>query len=319
MREPYPPANTALSISRPLNVFYSYSHQDEAFRVELEKHLSLMRRQGEIAGWHDRKIGAGTEWKKTIDQNLRNADIILLLVSADFLASDYCYDNEMKQAMKLHQEGSARVIPIILRDCDWSSAPFAKLQALPKNAKPLKAWTDPDEGYHDIVRGIREAAARFEDVRPVAPTELTHQTSSIFGVGKIALIGICLLLIVGWAFVWLAQRSQDPGKADASRGKGDQPGAQSATVGQATESILVTGFVVDSAGNGIEGVQVRVENLATISPVTTASSGGFIIKDMPGKPGDLIWLVFSKEGYGQQREQYQLNGLQKQIIMYPEK
>lgn len=149
---------------QPVKVFYSYSHTDEDFRVELEKHLSLMRRQGEIAGWHDREISAGVEWKDTIDEHLESAEIILLLVSADFLASDYCYEIEMKRAMERHAEGRARVIPVILRKCDWSAAPFGKLQALPKNAQPIKGWTDRDEAYNDVVAGIRKAVAEITGV-----------------------------------------------------------------------------------------------------------------------------------------------------------
>jgi len=146
---------------QPVKLFYSYSHSDEDFRKELEKHLSLMRRNGEIAGWHDRDISAGTDWKDSIDEHLESAQIILLLVSADFLASDYCYEIEVKRAMERHARGEARVIPIILRNCDWSSAPFAKLQALPRNARPIKSWGDPDEAYKDVATGIRKAVAEI--------------------------------------------------------------------------------------------------------------------------------------------------------------
>src|SRR5512135_1983553 len=75
----------------PIEVFVSYSHRDDDLREELLRHLSILRRQGVIAGWHDRLIGAGTEWRGQIDAHLDSARIILLLVSANFLASDYCY------------------------------------------------------------------------------------------------------------------------------------------------------------------------------------------------------------------------------------
>src|SRR5712664_2045324 len=114
MHEPVISSDTQTLNRQPVNVFYSYSHSDESFRIELEKHLSLMRRNGEIGRWHDRDISAGMDWKRSIDKHLDRADIVLLLVSADFLASDYCYEIEMKRAMKLHKEGKARVIPIIL-------------------------------------------------------------------------------------------------------------------------------------------------------------------------------------------------------------
>src|SRR5690349_5863095 len=103
----------------PVSVFYSYAHQDEALRQQLETHLSLLRRQGLISEWYDRKILPGAEWVGEIDEHLERASIILLLISADFLASDYCYDKEMTRALERHKQGEARVIPIILRPCDW--------------------------------------------------------------------------------------------------------------------------------------------------------------------------------------------------------
>jgi hypothetical protein len=120
-----------------IEVFYSYAHRDEALRTELNKHLSLLQRQGVIAGWHDRLITAGTEWAGAIDAHFQRAQIILLLVSADFLASDYCYDVELQRAMARHEAGEARVIPIILRPVDWHTAPFGRLQALPKDGLPI--------------------------------------------------------------------------------------------------------------------------------------------------------------------------------------
>ncbi|MEQ1546982.1 toll/interleukin-1 receptor domain-containing protein [Methyloglobulus sp.] len=112
-------------------MFYSYSHKDEVLRDELEKHLKLLQRQNVIDSWHDRKIDAGTEWKNTIDDNLETADIILLLISSDFLASDYCIDIEVKRAMEKHKEKSAVVIPVIslvrnlltYRDCQKIYSP----------------------------------------------------------------------------------------------------------------------------------------------------------------------------------------------------
>jgi hypothetical protein len=136
-------------------VFYAYAHRDEALRMELEKHLSLLRRQGVIAGWHDRRITAGTEWAVAIDAHIERAQIILLLVSADFLASDYCYDVELRRALTRHEAGEARVIPIILRAVDWQGAPFGTLQALPQDGRPITSWPNQDEAFLDVARGIR--------------------------------------------------------------------------------------------------------------------------------------------------------------------
>lgn len=141
---------------RPVRLFYSYSHQDERLRNELETHLKLLQRRGMIETWHDRKIEAGDEWKRKIDENLERADLILLLVSADFIASDYCYEIEMKRALERHEKGEARVIPVILRDCNWQKAdvPFARLQALPKDGKPVKKWPDRDSAWRNVAERI---------------------------------------------------------------------------------------------------------------------------------------------------------------------
>ena len=157
----------------PVGLFYSYSHEDEDLRDKLEIHLSLLQDQGVIRDWHDRRIGAGTEWEGAIDENLHDAEIILLLVSADVLASRYCRDVEIRKAMERYEAGAARVIPVILRPVDnWQSAPFGKLQALPKNGKPITTWKNRDEAFADVARGIRNAVmslgARHQ--WPSAPT-----------------------------------------------------------------------------------------------------------------------------------------------------
>lgn len=142
----------------PIEVFYSYSHKDEELRERLETHLALLKRQGVIDDWHDRRIGAGTEWAGQIDRYLKSSQIILLLISADFLASNYCWDIEMTQALERHEKGDARVIPIILRSVDLTGAPFSKLQALPKDAKPVNTWSDQDAAFTNIAQGIRKVA-----------------------------------------------------------------------------------------------------------------------------------------------------------------
>ena len=110
-----------------------------------------------ITTWHDRKIGAGTEWRGQIDTHLNAAHIILLLISSDFLASDYCRDVEVKRAMERHEAEEARVIPIILRPAIWQGAPFEKLQALPKDAKSVTTWSNQDEAFVSVAEGIRSA------------------------------------------------------------------------------------------------------------------------------------------------------------------
>lgn len=140
-----------------IRVFYSYAREDERLRKKLETHLGLLQQQGLITGWHDRNISAGTEWAQEINDNLNTAQIILLLVSASFLASQYCYSREMIRALERHADGSARVIPIILRPVYWENAPFSHLQVLPKDAKPITKWANQDEAFFDVVKGIRDA------------------------------------------------------------------------------------------------------------------------------------------------------------------
>jgi len=161
-----PDASASTTPPRPIEVFYAYSHKDEILRDELETHLSILKRRGIISCWHDRRISAGTEWDDKIDDHLNRADIILLLVSADFIASDYCYEKEMTRALERHDLKEARVIPVILRACDWNFALFSKLQALPKDGNPVVSWSNRDEAFKDVSVGIRRVA---EELRTTAP------------------------------------------------------------------------------------------------------------------------------------------------------
>lgn len=143
----------------PIRIFISYAQKDEKrFRLTLDIHLKILQRQGVIQTWHDRIIKPGTEWKDVIDANLEQSQIILLLVSSDFLASDYCYEIEMKRAMERHERGEAVVIPIIIRDCVWNDTPFAKLQGLPKHGKAIDLWQKKDTAWRNIADGIEKVA-----------------------------------------------------------------------------------------------------------------------------------------------------------------
>jgi tetratricopeptide (TPR) repeat protein len=141
----------------PASIFLSYVHQDEQLLHELETHLSLLKRQGLISTWYNRQIAPGTNWTREIEQQLEQAAIILLLVSADFLASDHCYYTEMERALERHQAGQAQVLPILLRPADLKDAPFAHLQPLPTDAKPITLWPNRDRAFVDVVAGIRRA------------------------------------------------------------------------------------------------------------------------------------------------------------------
>lgn len=151
------PGLTASPVNPPLEVFISYSHKDESLKDELYVHLSTLIRQGKIKPWQDRAIEAGTEWDAEIKARLESAEVILLLITPRFIASPYCFEQEMQRAMERHAEGTARVIPIIMKPCDWQDTPFSKLQVLPKDAKPVTAWSDQDEALLNVVQGIRRS------------------------------------------------------------------------------------------------------------------------------------------------------------------
>ena len=156
------PQSNPIQNPDPLSVFISYSHRDEDFKDELVVHLASLKRQGKICAWQDRDIEAGAEWDAEIQQQLESAEIVLLLITPRFLASDYCFDLEMQRAVERHDEGSARVIPIIIKPCDWQGTPFSKLQVVPKDAKPITKWGDQDEAFLDSMKGIRRAVESLQ-------------------------------------------------------------------------------------------------------------------------------------------------------------
>src|SRR6266699_2393156 len=147
----------------PVKMFFCYAHEDEALLKKLKTHLKLLQRQHLIDIWHDRDISAGTEWEREISHHLNTAQVILLLISPDFMDSDYCYGVEMKRAIERHERGEALVIPIILRYVYWQGEPHGKLQVLPTDAKPVTSsrWHDLDEAFFNVVEGIRNVIERL--------------------------------------------------------------------------------------------------------------------------------------------------------------
>jgi hypothetical protein len=148
-------------LSTPVKVFYAYSRVDEALRDKLAKHLSPLEREGLIQSWHDRHIRPGRDWENEIDTSLDSAGVILLLISPDFIASEYCYGKEVKRALERHRIGEARAIPVILRPVDWHGTPIAKLQALPKDGRPVTQWSDQDAAFLDVAKGVRDAVCEL--------------------------------------------------------------------------------------------------------------------------------------------------------------
>lgn len=135
-------------------IFYSYSHKDEIFRNELNIHLELLRKNNLIEGWSDREIAPGSNWEEEINLNIQRAKIILLLISPDFIASDYCYETETIFALEQHNNNNAKVIPIIIRPCLWKYTQFKHLQVLPKEGKAVTTWENRDLAWLNVVEGI---------------------------------------------------------------------------------------------------------------------------------------------------------------------
>jgi hypothetical protein len=149
---PYPAGDPPKAVT----IFCCYSHRDYKYLAMLRTHLGALRRQDLIADWFDKEIEPGSSWRTEIDHHLDAAQIVLLLISADFLDSYFCCEVEMRRALARHNAGEARVIPVILRPCDWEAMPFGQLQALPPSAKPATRWKTLDEAFYAVAADIRK-------------------------------------------------------------------------------------------------------------------------------------------------------------------
>jgi hypothetical protein len=165
----------------PIEVFYCYAREDEVLRDTLEKHLRILKRQGYIVSWYDRMISAGKEWAREIDAHLNTARIILLLISPDFMDSDYCYSVEMQRALERYKQGETRVIPIILRPVDLEGTPIATLRALPTSGKPITSWSNRDAAFADVSKGIREVIQELKASSAPTPLFFTEKNESNVG------------------------------------------------------------------------------------------------------------------------------------------
>jgi tetratricopeptide (TPR) repeat protein len=150
----------------PVDVFFSYAPRDEDLRPKLETHLDALKRQGVIRSYHGFALGGGKERREAVATKLREARVVLLLVSADFLHADSWLSAEIRDAITRHDEGECRVIPVILRPCAWQKTPLGKLQPLPNRARPVTSYPNQSEAFTEIAKGIRSAARDPEPPRP---------------------------------------------------------------------------------------------------------------------------------------------------------
>ena len=214
----------------PVKIIFCYAHEEEVMLDQLQKHLKSLKWQGLVELWDDRNISPGALWEDEIRQHLYAAKIILLLVSPTFMASEYCY-NEMQQAVERHKRGEVSVIPIILCPFDWQGTPFSKLQVLPTNAKPVTTWSDQNEAFLDVARGVRKVVwelisqvggqqhtltkKRYQRPQLHFSQRRTHQLVA----GLVMVAGSASLL--GWT-VTQAQFSQKPQRGTLPQSAQDQ-------------------------------------------------------------------------------------------------
>ena len=160
-----------------MKAFISYSHKDIAALDRLHTHLASLGREGQIDAWFDREILAGGELDAEIAEQLESCELFLLLVSPDFLASDYCVEREMERALERHHAGEARVVPIIVEPCDWasSSSSLRQLKVLPRDGKPVSEWTNENNAYVDVVKELRRILVADEAIPAVAQEETPAQ------------------------------------------------------------------------------------------------------------------------------------------------
>jgi hypothetical protein len=168
--------------SEPVSIFFSYSRKDESLMRELESHLEPLRLSRLIESWHDGCITPGEEWEPQIKENLQKAQIILLLISVNFISSKYCNTVELTQAIKRHKSGNACVIPLILKPCMWQPIPvggitLGELQALPKNAHPVTLWSDRDEAFENIARSLLKKIEQLRLAQEKAATAEVYQAN----------------------------------------------------------------------------------------------------------------------------------------------
>jgi hypothetical protein len=161
-----------------VKAFCSYSHKDEDWKDRLNTYLAPLKNSDSIEFWHDRKMRTGCNWQSEIDRKINTADIIILLISPDFLASDYCYGREMKIALERHEKNETVVIPVILRPCDWINTPIHSLLVHPQDEKPINSYSDPDQAFQKIADEIRKHVEQMQTTRPNPKNEQMHSPNT---------------------------------------------------------------------------------------------------------------------------------------------
>jgi hypothetical protein len=145
------------------SLFISYSRRDGYFFEELTTHLKLLQRKRVIDTWHEGRVGAGEDWNRIIRTQVEQANIIILLISSDFLSSDYIWKHEFSEAFERHKRKEVSILPIIIRPCNWQVSPIANLQVFPLNAMPVSSSPNIDRVWVDIEKTVAQAANNWRD------------------------------------------------------------------------------------------------------------------------------------------------------------
>ena len=153
-----PATETGPSTEKRCRVFVSYARVDEPYRRRLEVHLAQLRRDGLVEVWSDQAVKAGSDWERDIQHRLTTADIVILLVTPDFVASHYCFDKELPEALRRHEEEGVRILPVHVKTVDLANLPFGKFQGLPADLRPIVAWRRADDAWSQVARWVRRAA-----------------------------------------------------------------------------------------------------------------------------------------------------------------
>lgn len=167
-----------------LKLFISYSHKDDEYRKTLEKTLSILKREKILLTWSDRKLLPGDDWINKISEEIKTCDIFIPLLSQDFIASDYCYDVEMKMALSLHDKGSLLIVPIVIRPCAWKNSTFSNFQLLPSAGLPVTKWENIDDAWVNVYDGLynlSNALLTKKDLKP--KSELVFEQDGRIKVG----------------------------------------------------------------------------------------------------------------------------------------
>ncbi|WP_437338495.1 toll/interleukin-1 receptor domain-containing protein [Sorangium sp. So ce394] len=273
------------SIRRPARVFVSYAKKDAKLRAELEKHLASLQNSGHVLVWHDRMIRPGDDRAGTIDAELETADIVLLLVSANFFASSSCFDIELTKALDRHRCGQTRVIPVLVRDCDWTAAPFGHLEAVPyqpgAGVKPVTAWSDRDAAWASVARELRSLVESGPDAPGVlrsqsesaskAPTKpRSHAAAGVLFAGVVA-VGIAIGVIVQGK-----KEGPSPSASGSSPVDPMPPSSAASRLPGATASASASAVPILPSVNAVKQPQVTPWSSAPTVPVagTTAADAG---------------------------------------------